>query len=355
MGKEKIKIGFIGCGRAAQTVHLPYFAASQQCEITTLVDARTGLASTLADRYGIPRASGDYRELCDDSEIEAVVMILREPLHAQVAIDLMRAGKHVFTEKPLSDRLPQARRMVEVAQETSRLLMVGYMRRYDPGILRARQLMQGLRSSGELGQVTQARIQTHGGGGSRHDYGSREPVTTVERKPLAPRGPADEVPEEFRELAWASNFFDTHLGDMVLYLLDPVREVIFADFQRDPPRRLFIYDHGSYKTVHTGGAFGAGPRDESLTVYFEKGRLTVWPSPNFLRDVHARVELVRGGSQDPVVERPVVGGPWCFQAQAEDFLNCVRTGSLPRCTAEDALKDVELTHAILRKLARLDP
>jgi predicted dehydrogenase len=354
MGNEKTKIGFIGCGRAAQTVHLPYFAESQQCEIKTLVDVRTGLASTLADRYGIPRASGDYRELCDDTKIEAVVMILREPLHAQVAIDLMRAGKHVFTEKPLSDRLLEARRMVAVARETRRLLMVGYMRRYDPGILKARQLIQKLRSSGELGQVTQARIQTHGGGGSRHAYGSRESVTTDETKPLAPKRPSDEIPEDIRELSWRTNFFDTHLGDMVLYLLDPIREVLFADIELDPSRRLFIYDHGSYKTVHTGGAFGVGPRDESLTVYFEQGRLTVWPSANFLRDVHARVELVRGGNQDPVVERPVVEGPWCFQAQAEDFLNCVRTGSHPRCTAEDAMKDVELTHAILRKLTRLD-
>ena len=47
MAKEKIKIGFIGCGRAAQAVHLPYFAASEQCEVTTLVEKRTELASIL--------------------------------------------------------------------------------------------------------------------------------------------------------------------------------------------------------------------------------------------------------------------------------------------------------------------
>ena len=68
---------------------------------------------------------------------------------------------------------------------------------------------------------------------------------------------------------------------------------------------LFIYDHGRYKTVHTGGGFGPGPRDESLTIYLERGRMTIWPSPNFLRDIHTQVELVRAGGNTPVVERPV--------------------------------------------------
>ena len=50
MGADRIKIGFIGCGRAAQTVHLPYLAASEQCQIKTLVDKRIVLASELAAR-----------------------------------------------------------------------------------------------------------------------------------------------------------------------------------------------------------------------------------------------------------------------------------------------------------------
>ncbi len=169
-----------------------------------------------------------------------------------------------------------------------------------------------------------------------------------------PQGADDEIPEEIHQLAWATNFFDTHLGDMLLCLLDPVQQVLFADMQVEPASRMFIYDHGPYKTVHTGGYSVVGSRDECLTIYFEKGRLKVWPSPNFLRDTHAQVELIRGTEEAPVVERPIIQGTWCFKAQAEDFLHCVSTGSRPRCTAEDALQDAELMHAILRKLAGLE-
>ena len=354
MGAEKMKIGFVGCGRAAQTVHLPYFAAAEQCQIKTLVDKRTVLASELAARYGIPQVDEDYRVLCDDPEIQAVVMILRETLHAPVAIDLLRAGKPIFTEKPLSNRLGEGRRMAAAAEETGQLLMVGYMRRYDAGIETARQLMEEARSSDSFGQIVQAHIKTHGGRGTPFHYGATEPVTTTEEKPAMPAGEPDEVPESVHDLAWNTNFFDAHLTDMMLYLLDPVQRVLFADMHLEPPSRLFIYDHGRYRTTHAAGANDAGPRDESMTVWFERGRLTVRPASNFLRDVHAQVEVVRGAGSLPVVERPVIQGPWCFQAQAEDFLHCVRTGSAPRCTAADAMQNVELVHKTSRKLAGLD-
>lgn len=350
-----MKIGFIGCGRAAQTVHLPWFAASEQCEITTLVDRRVELASELASRYGIGKVAGDHRVLCDDPDIEAVVMILREPLHAPVGIDLLRAGKHVFTEKPLSDRLPEARRLVDAAAETGRLLMVGYMRRYDPGIDKARELLAEVRASGELGRVVQVRLHIHGGGGSGHEFGSSEPVTTAEEKPPVPTGPDDGLPAEVHQLSWSTNFIDTHLSDMLIHLLDPVREILFADMDPETRSRMFIYDHGGYKSVHTGSRSVVGPRDESMVVYFEKGRLTIRPSSNFRRDEHARVELLRGAGPSPVIERPLVAGPWCFRAQAEHFLRCVRTGERPRCTGEDAMANAELLHATLGKLAGQGP
>ena len=351
---KKLKIGFIGCGRAAQTVHLPYFASSDQCEIVTLVDRRSGLAAKIADYYGIPRVSGDYRVLCDDPGIDAVVMILREPLHAPVAIDLMRSGKHVFTEKPISDTHAGAQAMAATARETGRLLMVGYMRRYDPGIQIARRLIEQLLTSGSAGRITSVRIQHHGGGTSPEAYGAREPVTTDEEKPTAAATFDDGFPERIQRLSYGTNFFDTHLTDMLLYLLDPVQEVLFADMQPDPPSRMFIYKHRAYKTVHTGGFFGRGPNDECLTVYFEKGRLRVWPSVNFLRDVHAQVELVLTSGAEPYIRRPIVEGTWCFKAQAEDLIRCVQTGDRPRCTAEDALADARLMLLTNRKLAEAD-
>jgi len=95
-------------------------------------------------------------------------------------------------------------------------------------------------------------------------------------------------------------------------------------------------------------------QDEQIVVYFENGRLTIWPSINFLRDIHAQVELVLTGAREPVIQRPIISGPWCFKAQAEDFVHCLKTGDRPRCTGDDALQDAELMDMIIRKLAAVN-
>ena len=354
MAQNRLKIGFIGCGRAAQTVHLPYFATSDLCEVTTLVDRRRQLASKVAAQYGIPKVSDDYHVLCDDPEIQAVAMILREPLHAPVAIDLMQAGKHVFTEKPISDSYAGAQKMAEIARQTKRLLMVGYMRRYDPGIQRAKELLAELASSDVAGRITQVQIGNHGGGTSAFAFGAREPLTSDEEKPAAPLIYDDGFPPEINRLSLNTNFLDTHLTDMLIYLLGSPRRVEYAHSQTDPPNRLFVYDHGDFKTIHTGASYGRSPRDERLAVYFEHARLTVRPSENFLRDAHAQVELITTAGLTPTVQRPIIAGTWCFKAQAEDFLTCVSTGKRPCCTGEDALKNAHLLHATFRKLAGFD-
>ncbi len=72
----------------------------------------------------------DYHRLLADPDIEAIVIALPLHLHAPVAIDAMRAGKHVFTEKLMARTVAQCKEMCRTARETQRLLAVGHQRHY---------------------------------------------------------------------------------------------------------------------------------------------------------------------------------------------------------------------------------
>ena len=65
-------------------------------------------------------------------DLVTAVMVLIGGSHAPVAEAAMEAGLHVFTEKPLALSVAEGKSMVERAQATNRVLMVGYMKRYDP-------------------------------------------------------------------------------------------------------------------------------------------------------------------------------------------------------------------------------
>src|SRR5215218_2915856 len=100
--KRPVRFGYVGCGFMAQKVHLPNFAAIPGCELLALAEVRTGLRDRVADRYGIACRYSSHEELARDPEIEAVGVSAGFTLQGQMARDLLRAGKHVFMEKPMA-------------------------------------------------------------------------------------------------------------------------------------------------------------------------------------------------------------------------------------------------------------
>jgi len=86
----------------------------------------------------------DYREMLDkEPDIDAVVIATPDFWHAQHAVDCLKAGKHVYCEKEMSNTLEGARAMVAAARETGRLLQIGHQRRSNPRYLHCYEKLLG--------------------------------------------------------------------------------------------------------------------------------------------------------------------------------------------------------------------
>ena len=108
----KVKLGFVGCGFMGQCVHLPSFQRAKNAEIVAITDLRPRLAKTVADRWKIGKVYPSHQEMVEDEEIDAIVEITNKSTHAKTAINALKAGKHVFTEKPIATNAKDAREMV---------------------------------------------------------------------------------------------------------------------------------------------------------------------------------------------------------------------------------------------------
>ena len=156
-----------------------------------------------AERYRIPKVYETHEELCADPSIDAVVEITSDDMHAPIAIDVMNAGKHVYLEKPMATNLPDARTMVDTADRNVVKLMIGYMKRYDPGIELAKSIIDKVRVSGELGDITHMRVHCFGG-----DWicNVGKPITTDEPyMPVKPRPPEGLSGDQIKDLYWMNN------------------------------------------------------------------------------------------------------------------------------------------------------
>lgn len=147
--EQTVRLGLIGCGRAANELHLPALRHVSEIKVAALADLDECRLQSTADRFGVAARYVDYRQLLDDAAIDAVAVCVPPRDHVALAITVLDAGKHLFIEKPLALSLTDCDRLVERAARSPRKTQVGFNLRQNVLIRRARRMI----AQGELGQI----------------------------------------------------------------------------------------------------------------------------------------------------------------------------------------------------------
>ena len=156
---NRITLGFIGLGKQGTDL-LRGFMQLTDVQIVALCDVdKLKLARAQNLTRNTCTLHGDYRELLQRKDIDAVVIATPDHWHAVQAIQAMRLGKDVYCEKPLSLTIGQARQMVAEARRWDRVVQVGSMQRSDGRFRHACELVQ----NGYIGEVKKVRVSVRTG------------------------------------------------------------------------------------------------------------------------------------------------------------------------------------------------
>src|SRR5262249_41556820 len=120
-----------------------------QAELTSVCTRRPERLHEVARKYGVPRTHTDYRALLDDPEVDLVSIVTHVDDHPEPAIAALRAGKHVFLEKPMAGNGEACGRIIEAARSTDKAFMVGHICRFDTVYALAKEEI----AAGRLGKV----------------------------------------------------------------------------------------------------------------------------------------------------------------------------------------------------------
>jgi predicted dehydrogenase len=143
-----IRVGVAGLGYWGPNL-ARNFAGLPGCELTWCCDASEAARGRLAHAFPAARFTADLGDLLADPELDAVVLATPVSTHGALAERVLRAGKHCFVEKPLAQSVADAERAVAAAAETGRVLMVGHLLQYHPGVAKLKEIA----GSGELGDI----------------------------------------------------------------------------------------------------------------------------------------------------------------------------------------------------------
>ncbi|MCD0451474.1 Gfo/Idh/MocA family oxidoreductase [Actinocorallia sp. API 0066] len=124
------RIAVAGCGAAAFGLHLPVLTASPAWTVTAVLDRHTARAHAAAGRFGVPAVAHTLPELLDGADMIAVTT----GVHHTLIEEAVKAGTHVFTEKPVTLDPAYSARLHAQARDAGVLLEVGTVRLYDPAV-----------------------------------------------------------------------------------------------------------------------------------------------------------------------------------------------------------------------------
>jgi predicted dehydrogenase/NADPH:quinone reductase-like Zn-dependent oxidoreductase len=139
-------VGIIGAGNFTGATLLPALKAAG-ANLRTIASAGGLNATLLARKFGVAQSTTDYKQILDDPSIDLCVITTRHNSHARLTVEALRAGKHVFVEKPLAIYAHELPAIIDAQQASGRTVMVGFNRRFAPQVQKMKTLLGGPRTA----------------------------------------------------------------------------------------------------------------------------------------------------------------------------------------------------------------
>ena len=344
-----VRVAVVGAGFMGQLVHIPNFLKLENCEIIALCEMREKLGKAVASKYHIPRYYRSHEELVDIKDVDACAVAVADDLHAPIAMDLLKSGKHVFIEKPIATNLEDAEEMVHDAEKARVKLMIGYMKRYDPGCELAKEIMDNLVIEKTLGRITYARIHCYGGDWICGFDKSISRVSTDEPSPqVKARPPRWLRLDEYKRFLSFNDVF-CHDVNLMRWFLGEPETVLYSAFNNNIHNSIIAYK--DFNVGFETGSISAHFWDEEAKIYFERGWVKIRTPPPLLRNVPATVEVYEGGEKR-MYKRQVGPWGWGFQREAEHFIESIAHEREPLTSGKDSVKDIALIEQIYKTSLR---
>lgn len=296
-----IRVAVIGVGSIAKQVHLPTLLGSQ-CAVVGVMSRSGTSAERVARQFNIPQV---YQSL-DEVEADCAFVLTPKDTHAEIATTLLKRHIPVFLEKPIATNLRDAEAVLETAERTGTLLMIGFNRRYAP-------VYEAL----------------------KREWTEQLPDVLIAEK--------NRPGTEYR--ATLENAI--HMIDLMRWVCGEAQEVVAASQFTDPHHETSCLAQIRFpRTLAVLVANrSCGQWMERLATY-GAGKTVVAEAPE-------RVTVVDGRQAHDTFLTPLAMG-WAsvqdrlgFRQEVEDFLQVVRSGGEVRTPARDALETHRLVHRIL--------
>ena len=331
---EKLGLGVIGCGLAADILYGPAFQHMEKGRLVAAMDISEERARLLQSRHGVEKIYADLDGILGDKDVDAVVVLTPPHRHVESVIAAAVAGKHVYCEKPMATTVDEADEMISACKSNGVKLMIAFMKRFN----RSFQLVKSLLTEGRLGQVFEMRVRW-------------DSIRTG-----APTG-EKYLPESGGGILQEDG---SHVIDICRWWLGDICEVsaqiLIASPENHPTEDVgclvMKHDSGAMSTLHATMLTHA-TGEESYELFGTQGTLVMrWLNHSTQTLEPAQLALYENGNMKTDLTLDGIWHPdqriqedWQYLRQLEHFCGKVLNGEEPHPTGSNGKSAVEIVNA----------
>jgi predicted dehydrogenase len=336
--RPSLRIGVLGCGPISQAAHFEACRRAHNAELYAICDLAEDLLERMTVVHQPQVAYREFDAMLADPNVDAVIVAIADQFHVSAASKALAAGKHVLVEKPLGVTVEECEALRQQVADSGRILQVGNMKRFDPGIAFAHQFIRE-----EIGQLLALKAWYCDSTYRYTMVGNLQPLMVSSAQAHRPEGDPKANKRRYNLLGHGS-----HLVDTARFLGGEIMAV----------RATLVEKFGAYcwfaEVAFADGSVGhldltiAVRMDwhEGFQVYGEYGSvLGKTPNPWY----HLASEVECFSTRDNQYHRPIGADAHVYKLQVERFADVILNGApMVGASVDDGLAAIRALVAIAR-------
>ncbi len=356
-----IRVGVIGLGEVSQCMHLPIL--EDLCElyqVTAVSDVSPSLVSYIQSKYHVECGYLSAEELIEKANIDAVLILSPDQFHCEYAAAALRAGKHVFIEKPAAICMEELEKLAELQKShPGQIVMVGYMRRYAGPFLKAKEILTQEPKKTEYLRFRDIILEAPFFLGQTRPifYPKDVPADVIAEGGKLRRAQLDQAigadaTDEMRTTYQMLTGLGCHSFAAVRELFGAPTKIHSVTTASGGEHVVIVMEFaegflGTYELVNNQNIVQF---DAAIEIFQKDRKVLVKYETPYLRYQPAYVEVTESSADDTHTTRHGPDFHDAFQTELRLFADCIQTGKQPKTDLADAAADLRLFGEIMRVL-----
>ncbi len=347
---SKTIIAVVGCGRIAKNAHFPAFANIDDIHVKYACDLIEEKAQAMKDAYPekIDKVITDYKIALADPEVEAVYVLTPNYAHYTVTMDALRAGKHVFCEKPITVNYALSCEMAEEAEKQGKMLNIGVCNRYQKSV----EMLAEMNAQGKFGNIY-------------HVYCSFRSFRSIP-------GLGGAFTTKAQSGGGVLIDWGIHFLDLILYILGGAKlQTLTCDAYSEMAKDMKSYKYKSMWAEDTSDVEnGTNDVDDFITGHVRTDKASISFNGAWAQNINKREMFIdfmgdKGGARLTYCGKfefydgetletiePEYDIPDMYTKEDEAFINAIKTGVKDRNNIENILESAKLLDGLYESAAK---